>query len=510
MSLFRPYVLNWLLGLVGGFTVMVLLERRVSPAAPCWKRCVRAWALSIALWLVLYGALYALTSRLMLSLGFCLGFLGLVVIVSNAKYASLREPFTYQDFSYLTDAVRYPRLYLPFLGVYKGLVLILGVLSAVGLALWAESISSAGAYELRLMSMLVAGIGIVFLVSLGRGWQPILSYEPATDISRYGFWASLWLYQRALSILPKVTSPFSRDAVPEVLPNLVAVQSESFFDPRPLFSGVRTDVLKNFDRLSADAVVSGRFKVPAWGANTVRSEFAFLSGLDEHLLGVHRFNPYASVLKGWRAPSLVLYLKRLGYRTVCVHPYAGSFYYRDRVLPLLGFDALIDVHAFVGAERVGAYVSDAAVTDKVLEVLKQSQGQHTGPTFVFVITMENHGPLHFERVSEGDVAALYDEPPPTGCEDLTVYLRHLRNADKMIGRLCQSLADSESAGGRPGSLCWYGDHVPIMPAVYRTLGYPDQDTSYFFWDSRASHRKGQVVNLSAHDLAVDWVSRCVN
>lgn len=45
----------------------------------------------------------------------------------------LREPFVYSDFEYFTDALRHPRLYLPFLGWPAALLLACGY----GLALWA-------------------------------------------------------------------------------------------------------------------------------------------------------------------------------------------------------------------------------------------------------------------------------------------------------------------------------------------------------------------------------------
>ncbi|MEF8723683.1 MAG: hypothetical protein V5B30_14155 [Candidatus Accumulibacter delftensis] len=37
-----------------------------------------------------------------------------LVLVSNAKYHALREPFIFQDFEYFSDAFKHPRLYLPF------------------------------------------------------------------------------------------------------------------------------------------------------------------------------------------------------------------------------------------------------------------------------------------------------------------------------------------------------------------------------------------------------------
>ena len=38
----------------------------------------------------------------------------LLVVVSNAKFKALREAFVFQDYEYFTDAIRHPRLYIPF------------------------------------------------------------------------------------------------------------------------------------------------------------------------------------------------------------------------------------------------------------------------------------------------------------------------------------------------------------------------------------------------------------
>lgn len=280
------------------------------------------------------------------------------------------------------------------------------------------------------------------------------------------------------------------------LPHLVAVQSESFFDPRLLFAGIRPEVLAEFDRLRADAVALGKLKVPAWRADTMRTEFAFLNGIGEDKLGVHRFNPYRAIAAGSDVPSLASYLKRLGYRTVCIHPYPASFYQRDRVFPGLGFDEFLDVRAFDDTMRFGPYIGDAAVADKVAALLREA----TGPLFVFVITMENHGPLHLKRVAPADVDALYSVPPPDGCDDLTIYLRHLRNADQMIAKLLQALDRCE----RPASLCWFGDHVPLMPSVYEPFGVPNGEVEYVIWSNQNSARPC-AVDLVANDLPMAWL-----
>ena len=112
--------------------------------------------------------------------------------------------------------------------------------------------------------------------------------------------------------------------------------------------------------------------------------------------------------------------------------------------------------------------------------------------------MENHGPLHLERVPPDELPALYTSPPPPACAELSVYLRHLRNADRMLGELRRQLA----AATRPGCLCWYGDHVPIMPEVYVELGSPEGRTDYCLWRTDGAHPRGVQHHLAVEDLAL--------
>src|SRR5207253_969711 len=82
----------------------------------------------------------------------------------------------------------------------------------------------------------------------------------------------------------------------------------------------------------ASAALFGRFAVPAWGAYTMRAEFAVLSGVPESELGYDRFNPYYALA---RVPleSQVWRLRRAGYRTICLHPFDRRFFRRDLALP---------------------------------------------------------------------------------------------------------------------------------------------------------------------------------
>lgn len=511
---FWPAVLPaWLGGLALSFVLEALLLR--PRPAPPWRRPVAALAVHAGVWTAVFALELALFRRPLFAAANVLAIEAVLALVNHAKYRALREPFVYPDFAYFADALRHPRLYLPFLGAGP----VLAAAAGYGLALWAGLAleppvaaaaraplagSEAGALlaPARLLGAAAAAAlaGLALAAAAGRR-LPACGADAVSDLRRLGLAASLWGCARAeRAPVPdalREAGPFAGAAMPAgappaALPDLVVVQSESFFDIRRYTPLVRPDVLARFDALRERGALWGSLKVGAWGANTVRTEFAFLAGLPESALGAHRYNPYRRLARQG-VPTLASYLRTLGYRTVCVHPYDGRFYRRDRVLPALGFDEFIDIAGFGAAARAGAYVGDRAVAERVADMLGGGGRQ---PLYVHVITMENHGPLHWERVAPEDAGQVLAAAMPSGCEELVAYARHLRNADAMLERLAGALAGSP----RPGGLCLFGDHVPIMDKVYRRLGPPGGDTDYLVWSTQAPSG-GQRQDLDVHELA---------
>ncbi len=504
-----PLLPPYLIGLVLSWAIEILLTPR--PVAP-WRRPAAALGVHVGVWTLAFALELALFRRPYFGVANVLAIQLLIVLVSNAKYHALREPFVYPDFEYFTDAIKHPRLYLPFFGLMRALA----AGGGYGAALWAglalEDSVTAGAgiwlvsfAELPQEHMFdptapvvpffahtftLAASGLVLAVIAGR--RILVAFDASEDLQRLGLIAALWVYGRSERLSTQELrsgAPFTalkRPAtLPEPLPDLVVIQSESFFDARRTYPQLlREDVLANFDVLKSEALAHGQLKVPAWGANTVRSEFAFLSGMNPEALGVHQYNPYRRLARRGFS-TIASYLRTLGYRTVCIHPYHRSFYCRDQVLPLLGFDEFIGIEAFQTARRDGPYVSDAALGKYIINMLKQEFAQ---PLYLHVITMENHGPLHWESVDGGNVADVFKGPMPNGCRDLVAYARHLRNVDAVYGELRDTLMWRR----RPSSLCIFGDHVPIMPGVYAELGEEeDGDTDYVLWrsDCRGSRKE---------------------
>ncbi|ONU74115.1 hypothetical protein A8E73_31445, partial [Burkholderia cenocepacia] len=64
------------------------------------------------------------TARPIFSAFVAIALVGLVELVSNAKYESLREPFVFTDLSLFSQLFSHPRLYLPFLSLDKVIAIV--------------------------------------------------------------------------------------------------------------------------------------------------------------------------------------------------------------------------------------------------------------------------------------------------------------------------------------------------------------------------------------------------
>ncbi|CAB3687428.1 hypothetical protein LMG1873_01925 [Achromobacter piechaudii] len=489
---------SMLLGLFASWAFESLLQPR---PVPVWQRPIAANLTHMGVWVLAFALELALFRRPYFAMANVLAIELVLILVSRAKFHSLQEPFVFPDFEYFTDAIRHPRLYLPFFGWANAVAAIGGYGVALWLGLTFENAIVVHDHPsfLPTVGLLALG-GLALAMGAGRWVRATFDAEP--DLRRLGFVGALWAYGRAerqCALSLRARAPFhavAPDEVSDVLPDLVSIQSESFFDVRRAYPIVKQDVLAGFDRLRAEALVQGELNVAARGANTVRTEFSFLSGMAPSDLGVHRYNPYRR-LAGHGLPTLATYLKQLGYRTICVHPYHGDFYRRNRVLPALGFDEFIDLKAFEEAEKVGAYVGDQALGRYVSALLTRDDPR---PLFIHVITMENHGPLHWEPVTEADARDVLNGAMPQGCEELVAYARHLRNADAMFSSLRQTLLNN----GRPAGMCIFGDHIPIMPKVYRALGGVSGLTEGVIWAVGGSAGEGRRLKVSS--LAADFLS----
>ncbi|HZT86801.1 MAG TPA: LTA synthase family protein [Stellaceae bacterium] len=401
------------------------------------------------------------------------------------KRAILREPIVFTDFCQTIDVLfRHPELNM--LGSRKVIVLpalaaAVGALASLvvvepGLWPWSPRQALLAAAIAALAIGLAGGPCLGFVSSCLRHLRP--TGEPAADIANLGPFAAQAAYiaiakaerqQRRDRCLPRCAIAASGRAAAAPV---VVVQAESFFDPRGVWPDMPRELLSAFDACRGGSIQHGRLAVPAVGANSVRTEFAMLTGLPEEALGFDRFNPYLAFA---RQPvrSLAWRLRDEGYRTICLHPFDPRFYRRDLVMKALGFDAFLDEEAFWGAARSGHFVDDRELALRIADIVRDE-----GPrVFVFAITMQNHGPW---RGRDG------------GCER---FLQGIRETDAMLARLMETLERQAT----DAVLALYGDHPPALRPVLARLS-ENPSTEYVIWSPAGGRRNGER-DLAAHELS---------
>ena len=71
-------------------------------------------------------------------------------------------------------------------------------------------------------------------------------------------------------------------------------------------------------------------------------------------------------------------------------------------------------------------------------------------------------------------------------------------SDAMLGEVYAAI----SATARGGWLCAYGDHVPILPSIYKANGFVDGRTDYLVVGTGSAEAPGQNLDIAAEELAL--------
>ena len=252
---------------------------------------------------------------------------------------------------------------------------------------------------------------------------------------------------------------------PGAMPDIVVVQSESFFDPAIVKGFENHDLTPNLHRLAKQGY-SGALHVPTFGGGTIRTEFEVLTGLSLRYFDDLQF-PYLQ-LNSKVVPGMVRTLRSHGYETVAIHGNNPAFWNRNTAFKAIGFDRFVSQSGFTNAKDLdGQYMADRAMTDEIMAQLKDAGP----PQFLFAISIEAHGPYDVPPAdaAKRDAIAVPDGLAEEDKTELRNYLYHMQHADEELGRLANLLAKRE----RPTLLLFYGDHLPGLSGAFETLGFVD-------------------------------------
>ncbi len=466
------------------------LDSGAGDASPETAHMLRLLALNALPVLGVFGVILALTRRAFLSAWLVV--LALVVLhaINQAKLDIMQAPLLPADFRLFADPGTALTLLSKYVRVDAWHGLLIGCALGFTLLLCRErpwATLSAG------RAWILAGIAATLVASIVAGTRPwpllypaqamgFQVWELAGSSRRVGLIGNLLLYHwqlgnadvpagdvAAATAFLRRHEPALRAALattrPAQLPDIVVVQSESLFDPARLNDVPEGYWLRAYHRLRQTAA-SGDMQVPTFVGGTVRTEFEVLTGAPLASLGGIQY-PWLE-LDAKEMPSLASLLGAHGYARTAIHPNPGSFWNRSHTYPRLGFESFIDGSQFDESRIVGLFVSDEAMTDRILAELDEDGP----PQFLFAISMENHGPFDWRPNLDADrLAAL---PIPAALDDgargwLANYLYLLDDADRELGRL----ADALRMRSRRTVLLFYGDHLPGLEPVYAGLGFKD-------------------------------------
>lgn len=240
-------------------------------------------------------------------------------------------------------------------------------------------------------------------------------------------------------------------------PNIIVVMNEAFSDLSVLGSfETNKDYMPFIHSLMQEGTentVSGHLNVSVLGGNTANTEFEFLTGNSMAFLPQGSV-PYQQYIKD-EMPSLVSYLKSLGYQTAALHPYNSTGWDRNKVYPLLGFDSAYFIRSFVNPEKIRKYVSDRACYEKIISLYENRQDG--APLFIFNVTMQNHSSYteEFDNFTPDITVA------DSNSKALNNYLSLIKLSDEEI----RELIDYFSCEDEETVIVFFGDHQPTNSVV---------------------------------------------
>ena len=192
--------------------------------------------------------------------------------------------------------------------------------------------------------------------------------------------------------------------------------------------------------------------VPSFGGYTANTEFEILTGTPIAFLPSGAI-PFQHYLRDPQPNALPRLFRAAGYRALALHPFHRTFWNRDQAFALLGFERFVAIDDLKLPPT--PYVRDAALVDPIASLVAQSEQ----PLFLFVTTMENHGPWSDRRYATRDIEVTHapDGWSATARETLATYGQGVRNADGFLRELT-----GRFAGRQDVLIAMFGDHQPTI------------------------------------------------
>lgn len=508
-------VMHALLSVVIYFGIEAISRHSVAKA---WEYMVASpWTflfntyMIFATFLIVYIVRRRIFARIIISV------LWMVLGIVNGYMLSVRvTPFNAQDLKMVFDVVTMIDKY--FSGA-QGILIIIAIILVIAWLVY--MFLHGGKFQgkmHRIVALVIAALGIgsiVPLTNMAIDNRVVSDYfgNIAFAYEDYGlpycFSASLFNtgIKESSNYTEEIINEINKDGVltevsttREVMPNIILIQLESFFDPYEVeFFTTSEDPIPTF-RYLMENYSSGYFKVPSVGAGTANTEFEVLTGMNLRYFGPGEY-PYKTTLKYEenQTESVASALKEFGYGAHALHNNGGNFYSRADVFANLGFDSYTSKE-FMNILQLteNGWAKDNVLTQHFLNAMDSTEQQD----FVFGITVEGHGDYPEEKVIENPritVEGIEEEGLKNSWE---YFVNHLYETDKFIADLISELEKR----GEPTVLIMYGDHLPTMGLEAKDLKNRYlYNTNYVIWDNIGMEKINR--NIPTYQLMAEVFDR---
>ena len=289
--------------------------------------------------------------------------------------------------------------------------------------------------------------------------------------------------------------------VPDIQPNVVMVQLESFFDVNLLNNKKFTEnPVPNFTALK-ESCPTGLLTVPSIGAGTANTEFEILTGISLDFFGASEY-PFKTVLKEMPCESMAYNLADYGYSAHAIHNNDGTFYDRHIVYSQLGFDTFTPIEYMHDVElNPKNWADDSVLVPCITDALNYTDSRD----FVFAVSVQPHG-RYPSVMPEGAPHNIFlseyeEELDEGGVTAFEYYINQLHETDAFIGELIAALEDFDE----PTVLVLYGDHLPNLNIENEDVENGNiLQTEYVIW-SNYEKFPAEKKNLAAYQLSAEVI-----
>lgn len=250
-----------------------------------------------------------------------------------------------------------------------------------------------------------------------------------------------------------------------VKPNIIVLMSESFWDiTRVKELGFKEEMFPTYRNLQKTSL-TGELLTNVYNGGTVNSEFEAMTGFSVSYLP-SEYMPYQRCLRP-NFYSINSFLESSGYDSLAIHPFEKTNYNRNAAYEYMDFDKTVWEDDFdANADRMRGYISDHALTEKIIEEYKKHKAESNSPWFNLSVSMQNHGgywesTLDKNKKVDVDDSA-FTETSRGSIEDLATGLHY---ADLALGELI----DYFKTVDEPTVIVMFGDHMSNAGQIGDTL-----------------------------------------